>query len=347
MNSIALIRELLAISSVSGDERKIGEFLRKRLEQNFTVTIQSVGDRFNILACCGEPRVLLTTHIDTVPGELEIREDEEWLYGRGACDTKGIIAAMICASERAAVEELTGFGLLFDVSEETDFSGITKALSLVSPEIVIVGEPTNFSLGVGQKGLLGVRLRAKGIAAPGATPEFGKNAINSLIEVLEELRIMTLPETSLGRTTFNIGMIKGGVAANVVPAFAEAVVEFRTTTKNKEVLALLGSILNNDVEVVVDYSYELALLCDMNIFKSFGLKEEVASFFTEMYFWAPLCKAAVFGPGNYCFAHGDEEKIRKEDVIRGEEEYLRMLRTFLTKDFLTKEKLNNAKRMEE
>ena len=235
------------------------------------------------------------------------------------------------------------FFFFFFFGKKFDFSGITQALSLVRPEIVIVGEPTNFSLVVGQKGLLGVRLRAKGIAAPGATPELGRNAINILVESLCALKEQKWPETALlGKTTFNVGTISGGVAANVVPDFAEAVIEFRTTTSNEEVLGILRSILGGEIEVALDYSYELALLSDMSTFSSFGLKEEVASFFTEMYFWAPLCKAVVFGPGDYRFAHGNDEKIRKKDVLRGEEEYLRMLRTFLAK-----EKLNNARRMEE
>ena len=110
---IELARQLLNIPSVSGEEKEIAEFLVDRLSRTFKVETQNVGNNFNILATCGKPDIILTTHMDTVPGLLEIKEDNDYLYGRGACDTKGIIAAMVCACEEAVKE---GFNNLLEKS---------------------------------------------------------------------------------------------------------------------------------------------------------------------------------------------------------------------------------------
>ncbi len=339
MNVITLTKELLSIPSPSGEEKKIGEYLVQRLRGNFEVTLQDIGGRFNILATRGKPDLLLTTHIDTVPGELRVYEDEEWLYGRGACDTKGIIASMICASERAIAEGITNFGLLFDVSEETDFSGIEKGLNLVNPKRVIIGEPTNFDLVIGQKGLLGITLMCEGMAAPGSTPELGESAIEKLMDILARIREARWPSDSvLGKTNFNIGKIEGGVAANVVAPLAQAILEFRTTVPNEEIIAML-KVVSVGAIIQVSYNFERSFLNNIAAFDEFGFKKEVVPYFTEMYFWQPKASSVVFGPGEYCYAHTNNEKIRKRDLVRGEDEYLNMIRTLTTT--ISKEKLKN------
>lgn len=312
MNPIALAKDLIAIPSPSGQEREIGLFLAERLRKHFRVTTQPIGDRFNILATAGEPKLLLTTHMDTVPGQLPVHEDEEFLYGRGACDTKGIIAAMVCAAEEAAAEGLTGFGLLFDVSEETDFSGIHEAVKLVSPDAVIVGEPTGLRVAVGQKGLLGVKVRCTGKAAPGATPEQGVSAIEQLIRALGELtRAEFPPHETLGRTTINIGIISGGTAANIVPDKAEAFVELRITAESSEVLDILRRAVTSGF-LDVQYSFDPVLTADTAFLGNLQLPRTVVPFFTEMYFWP---RAIVLGPGDYSYAHTDKERIAKKDIV--------------------------------
>src|SRR3989338_10768849 len=193
MKTIELTKELLQISSESGKEKEIGKFLLKRLKRNFNVKIQKVDNRFNILASIGKPEILLTKNMDTVPKQLEVREDKNYLYGRGACDTKSIIVCMIIAGEEAINTGIRNFGILFDVSEETDFSGIKEAVKLVTPKIVIVGEPTDFKLATGQKGLLGIKIKCFGKNAPGSTPEKGRSAINRLIEILYKINKIILP----------------------------------------------------------------------------------------------------------------------------------------------------------
>lgn len=127
MGVVELARDLIKIPSPSGEEREVGLFIAKRLEKNFDVKMQKVGDRFNLFAIKGKPNVILTTHMDTVPKQIKINEDEMNLYGRGSCDANGILACMICACEEASQKGLNNFGMVFDVSEETDFVGILKA----------------------------------------------------------------------------------------------------------------------------------------------------------------------------------------------------------------------------
>ncbi|HET9131211.1 MAG TPA: M20/M25/M40 family metallo-hydrolase, partial [Terriglobia bacterium] len=116
-NIFDLARQLMAIPSVSGKEMEVGDFLASRLAAlGYRVEKQEVDPgRFNVIAYAGKPRVLFCTHIDTVPLMLPVREDESFLYGRGACDTKGIIAAMLEAGDRLRKGGIQDFGYLLVV----------------------------------------------------------------------------------------------------------------------------------------------------------------------------------------------------------------------------------------
>jgi len=325
MEAADLLKELLGIPSPSGRENEIGEFLAKRLEKKFDVKKQRVGDRFNVLATKGTPRLLFTTHMDTVPKHLEIKEDADFIYGRGACDAKGPLACMVCACETAADKGLRDFGMLFDVGEEDDFCGIIEAIKTVEPEQVIVGEPTGFKVAYGQKGLLLLKVRCAGKSAPGATPERGISAIQSLIGILGKLAEIELPKDKLlGVTTMNIGEIRGGTAPNIVPDYAEALIDVRTATPNDNVLRALGAVIPGDCLEVV-YQYDAVVNDDAGFAERFGLEKTTVPYFTEMYFWTRAKNARAVGPGDYAYAHSGEERIRKDDLARGAELYLKII----------------------
>ena len=160
---IDLLKELISLESVSGSESAIGDFLFSFLSPYFKVQkIRVKENRFNILAVAGVPRLYFNTHLDTVPiGNNMLREDDEFIYGRGACDAKGSMAAMVCAAISARKKGLTDFGLFFDVGEEDDFCGILKGLPETDPRFVVIGEPTELVPVIGQRGLLGFKLSAK------------------------------------------------------------------------------------------------------------------------------------------------------------------------------------------
>src|SRR5204863_7605790 len=260
MNAFEITRKLIAIPSISGNEKAVAEFLAAYLEDaGFEVELQDAGDdRTNVYARRGEPDVVLSTHTDTVPPYVEFREDDEFIYGRGACDTKGIIAAMIKAGEVLIDANVTDFGLLFVVGEEAGSPGAHAANIIPNhSRYLINGEPTESKLALGSKGALRAILRARGRAAHSAYPEMGESAVNKLLDVITDLRWMDLPsDQTLGATTMNIGMIKGGVAANVIPPDAEAELMFRVVTSTQSLKNLIEGVVNSRVEV------EYTFACD-------------------------------------------------------------------------------------
>ena len=338
LDVIQLTLCLLNIPSPSGQEKEIGLYLKKVLEnENINVTLQEVDKRYNIFATIGEPGLLLTTHLDTVPGKLEIKEDNEYLYGRGACDTKGIIAAMIIAIINAKNEGYTNFALLLDVSEESDFSGIKEAINLVNPNNVIIGEPTNFQIVIAQKGLLGLTITTKGRAAAGSIPEQGDCAITKLCNILQKIKEIKLPfDQILGQTTLNIGTIKGGTAPNVVPESASATIEIRTTTSNEivtqEIIKQINNVTNNTT-VEINYSFEAASTPKnrKDPWAFLNTDNVVVPYFTEMYFWQKKAPTIVYGPGEYKYAHTNEERIKKIDLKKGVQKYFEIITTYCSK----------------
>ncbi|HEY0553724.1 MAG TPA: M20/M25/M40 family metallo-hydrolase, partial [Thermoanaerobaculia bacterium] len=236
MHPFELTRALIDIDSTTGREGEVGDFLFRTLEElarasGGAVERMAVEEgRFNVFASWGEPAVVLSTHMDTVPPFFPSSEDDEFLYGRGACDTKGGIAAMLQAARELLDEGVRGFGLLFVVGEETDSLGAQVANRQPrGARYLINGEPTENRLALGSKGYLYLRIEADGRAAHSAYPELGDSAVDKLLEVLARLRSLSLPtDPILGDTTINVGTLSGGRAPNVVADHARAEVTLRT-----------------------------------------------------------------------------------------------------------------------
>ncbi len=328
MNVIELTRDLVQIPSPSGEEKAIGEYLYNRLKINFNVTKQKVGNRFNIIATNGNPKIIFTSHMDTVPKQIEYNEDDKYIYARGACDAKGPVAAMIIAAENAVSKGYTNIGVIIDVSEEDDFSGIkelskkyiTNINKKYAPELVIVGEPTDFKIINGQKGLLTIQIETFGKSAHGSTPEKGICAISKCIEILEKLKQFNWPESdNLGRTTLNIGVITGGTSANTVSDYTQTIIELRTTISNTELLKQIKPLLRNGkIKLINNYEPKFSKV-------KIPLKTKdviIASYFTEMFFWE---NSLVFGCGKPEYAHADNEKILKKDLIKAVKYYEQMI----------------------
>src|SRR5262249_5791356 len=158
-----------------------GNFLAAHLEYlGYKVIRQAVEtDRFNIIATTSAPpRVVLSTHMDTVPPSIPSSEDDGNIHGRGACDAKGIIAAQIFAAERLRQEGLDEIGLLFTVDEEMGSIGAHVANEHAAASecrYLINGEPTDNLLAIGTRGSLRARISAQGQAAHSAYPEQGES----------------------------------------------------------------------------------------------------------------------------------------------------------------------------
>ncbi len=199
MNLFELTKSLMNIPSVSGEEEAVGFFLRDQLESmGWKVELQKVSEnQNNVIATLNEnPRVWFSTHLDTVPPFIPPTEDDEKIYGRGACDAKGIIAAQITAAEELRKEGVEDLGLLYTVEEERSSTG-ARAANLhplaAKCEYMINGEPTDNDLAIGSKGSFRLKIKTSGKAAHSAYPEIGDSAIETLLDILNDIRQTRFP----------------------------------------------------------------------------------------------------------------------------------------------------------
>src|SRR3982751_1399636 len=235
MHVFELTRKLIDIPSVTPEELAVGQYLSGVLEDlcaRFDGKLERTEvepDRWNVFAAFGEPVVTLSTHMDTVPPFLPSREDDEFIWGRGACDTKGIIACMITAAERLLEAGTREIGLLFVVGEERNSAGAYHAAANPrGSRFIINGEPTENQLALGSKGALRYELCASGKMAHSAYPELGESAVNKLLDALADIRRIPLPHDELlGPSTLNIGTLAGGRAPNVIADEAKADIMIR------------------------------------------------------------------------------------------------------------------------
>lgn len=229
MTPFTLTRELIDIPSLTGDENAVGDYLATYLGGlGYKIQCQEAGaDRFNVIATTGEtPRIVFSTHLDTVPPFIAASEDGEYIYGRGSCDAKGIIAAQVFAAEQLRKEGLTCIGMLFTVDEELSSAGAQVANEhplARECKFLINGEPTDNRLAIGTKGSLRLIITTEGRAAHSAYPEAGESAVEKLLDILQNIRAVDWPGDSFfGDTTCNIGVLNGGTRPNVIPDHARA-----------------------------------------------------------------------------------------------------------------------------
>jgi acetylornithine deacetylase len=303
---VAFARGLMDIESTTGTEAACGRRLAADLRAlGWQVREQPVaGDRFNLLATVGEPRVTFSTHFDCVPPFFPSRVEGGRLVGRGACDAKGILAAQVAAAERLRAAGETRIGLLFVVGEERGSDGAKAADTLPnSSRFLINGEPTDLRLGTATRGGLRVRLHAAGRAAHSGYPELGESATEKLLDCLDILRRAEWPaDPVLGRTHFNIGLLSGGVAPNVIPPQAQAELFFRTVGDADVIRRRLHELVGGRVRVE-----ETAYVPLVRLHTVPGFETAVFSYATDVPFLSRWGTPLLYGPGSIHVAHTDRE----------------------------------------
>lgn len=325
MDAIELTRALVPIESTSGTEGPAGEFVASLLErQGWTVTRQVVSPgRFNVYARLDAPPVVVfSTHLDTVPPYIPLSEDAEFLRGRGTCDAKGLIAAMIAAAGRLRARGEHRIALLFIVGEEDGSDGAQAAASLEPRgHWLINGEPTENRLSVGQKGVLRADLVASGRAAHSGYPGLGFSAIDALLDTIARVRAIELPvHPVLGPSTLNIGRIQGGVAPNVIPPAAMAQLNFRTVSGTESLREAIQASLTPGV--MVDFPLEIPFHLTS---APAGWETTVVAYTSDLPFLdGPWGTGFQMGPGSIRVAHTDQEHISKADLLQGVENYVRL-----------------------
>jgi len=345
-----LTKDLVAIPSETGNEGAIGEFLVKYIkEMGMEVETQEVATgRKNIYAHFPgvTPKILFNTHIDTVPPQYGPDEDDENIYGRGSCDTHGILATQLEAISELHGEGLKDVGILLVVGEETGHEGaIAAAKHFPEPDILIVGEPTDNKLVSGGKGLLGIEIEAHGVMGHSSCPEKFDSAIEKLLALLEDLRRdveRIPPDDVLGRTTLNIGMIEGGVAHNVITDHASCTLLYRLTISSEDAVARIEKILHdaNGVtrhpECSRNFTWKLIDTADplTDVSTLPGFETGVIAFGTDIPFfnWKNSQKY-LMGPGSVLLAHrppgkkpADGEYIGKREMVEGVELYEKLVK---------------------
>jgi acetylornithine deacetylase len=327
---VALLRALIDIPSTTGEEGPVCEAVAATLEgAGFAVERQPVSPgRFNVIARVGDPLVTLSTHLDCVPPHIPSRETEDLVQGRGACDAKGLIAAQIFAAIKLRGQGVSDYGLLFLVGEEEGGDGAKVANATPGRNrFIINAEPTDFKQAVAGKGVLRITLQAKGRAAHAAYPELGESAVLKLLDVLADLRAASWPEDPvLGPTTMNIGTLRAGLKANVIPPDAAAEVMFRTVTPSADVHAMVERIAADRASIEIGSTSEPIHL---KVIPGFGRGEIVVRFGTDIPYLGAWGQPMLFGPGSIHDAHTSHEFILKSDLLEAVEVYAGLVKSLL------------------
>jgi len=327
LDAVALTRQLIDIESITYNEGAVGRFLVELLTaRGFHVETMPVGpdsdDRFNVYAGVeGEqPDVVFSTHMDTVPPFLASSEDEDFIYGRGACDAKGIMVAQLAAAERLRAGGAKA-GLLFVVGEERDSAGAKTANAQPrGSRFLINGEPTDNRIALASKGALRAEIRATGKMAHSAYPELGDSAIHKLVEALGQLLEIKLPVTEgIGPSTLNIGTITGGRAPNVIADKAEAQVMIRLVGPSQETRAAVEQAVAGvaSVEFILEIPF-------MRLRHVEGLPSMVAAFTTDVPWLDKWGEPLLLGPGSILVAHTPHERLSKRELADAVELYVQV-----------------------
>jgi acetylornithine deacetylase len=331
MDALELTRSLVALETPTGSEAAATDFLDDTLRHAGYRTVRQkvTAGRDNLYAFREPPAVVFSTHLDTVPPYIPLREDPDSIHGRGSCDAKGLAAAMVAAAERLAARGERRVGLLFLVGEENGSDGARAAADLgPKGRFLINGEPTENRLSIGQKGSLRVDLTATGRAAHSAYPDEGVSAIAALLDSIERIRRLPLPhDPLLGASTLNLGLIGGGVAPNVIPPSASAQLLIRIVEPSEPLKAAIRAALTPGVSV--EFPVELPFY--KGGAAPAGWETTVVSYASDLPFLSAWGERYQLGPGTIRVAHTSHEHIRKTDLLRGVDLYERLASDLLAR----------------
>ncbi len=360
-----ILKELVAIPSVTGSEGLIKDYLvHKFRELGFDTRIQLVdSDRYNVVGVLGEGpiRLMLCTHQDVIPSldetkwtsppfAPEVRDGR--IYGRGATDAKGSLAAMMDAMARLKHLKLNGaVAIAAVVEEETGRSiGALKLLTEYQPEMAIIGEPTRLRLAIAHKGALRPAITVHGMAAHASSPGMGINAIATMGKLLLVLnsyayRVSKNKDPLLGRSSSEATMIHGGERINVIPEQCTVCIDRRLVANERieDAYRDLQAVIRRfslkhrtrvDVELVSSYppsstgESELIVRLTTSVLSGLGMKTEAVGFPAGCDMWAFRARdipTVVIGPGSIQQAHVVDEYIEIDELHKAADVYERLI----------------------
>jgi acetylornithine deacetylase len=328
---VSLAAELLSIQSTTGSEGTAVDFVSRWLVgRGWNVTLQEVTrGRANIWASRAGGGVTFSTHLDTVPPYVPPRLEGSRLYGRGSSDAKGIAAAMLVAADRLVSADEKRVELLFVVGEEKGSDGARAANNLgTKSRFLINGEPSESKLASGAKGSLRATIRTRGREAHSAYPHLGRSAIEPMLALLPTLRSLPLPsDPVLGQTTVNIGTIKGGTEANVIPAHAEAEIMFRLVSDVEPIKKMISDWAKKggaDVEFGSHIPAQRFATVP-------GFDTEPVAYTSDIPLLSNWGEPFLFGPGSIHVAHTPDEFIDVDELRASVDAYERLAKTLLAR----------------
>ena len=331
MKLFELTRALVDIESITENEERVGAFLFDHVSAlasrygGHAERMEVAPRRFNVIVQWGErPVVTLSTHMDTVPPFFASREDDEFIWGRAACDTKGIIASMIHAAEALLKEGGSNFALLFVVGEERNSAGAYRAAqSPIGSIFLINGEPTENKLALGSKGALRYEIVAEGRMAHSAYPDLGESAIDKLLNALDRIRHVELPvDALLGPSTLNIGTISGGRAPNIIADQARAEIMIRLVGDSGGTREAIAKAVAGCAE-----AREVLEIPAVRLGSLDGIETTVVAYTTDIpAFGGAWGQPFLIGPGTIHVAHTLEERVPKRQLVEAVEIYQRMVK---------------------
>jgi acetylornithine deacetylase len=325
---VSLAAELLSIESPTNGEGKVVDFVSRWLvARGWNVTVQEVTPgRGNVWASRAGGGVTLSTHLDTVPPYIGPRLEGARLWGRGACDAKGIAAAMLVAAQNLAESGEERVDVLLVVGEEKGSDGARAANHLpATSRFLVDGEPTESRLATGAKGSLRVVLRTRGRESHSAYPHLGRSAIEPMLELLPTVRTLPLPrDERLGETTVNIGTIRGGTEANIIPGECESELMFRLVGAVEPVKALIEAWVGNRAEISWGSYIPTQLFHVIE-----GFETAPVAYTTDLPLLDRWGAPLLFGPGSIHVAHTLEEHIEVDELRAAVHGYERLVRALL------------------
>lgn len=325
---VTLATELLSVESTTGRERDAVDLAARWLvARGWNVSLQEVEPgRSNVWATRRGGGVTLSTHLDTVPPYVPPRLEGSRLYGRGSSDAKGIAAAMMIAAQRLADAGEERVDLLFVVGEEKGSPGARAANRLpATSKFLVNGEPTESKLASGCKGAQRVIVRVRGREAHSAYAHLGSSALEPLLDMLPQLRELVLPvDPVLGETTYNIGVLRAGTEANIVPGLAEAEIMIRLVGDIAPVKHAFTEWAGTRAELIWGSHIPAQYFHVLN-----GFEVVPVAYTSDIPLLDRWGTPLLFGPGSIHVAHTPIEYIDVVELEASVGAYERIVRTLL------------------
>ena len=330
-------RELLRIDSTSGKERKVAEWLEGCLPGMFpegnrpVLQVDEVGDdTLNLLLTWGKPRIVFCSHLDTVPPFIPPTMDGVNIYGRGSCDAKGQVFAIVEACKKLAEEGKSDFGMLLLAGEETGSWGAKAfAKTKFKADYLVVGEPTDNCMISASKGTKSYDLKFTGVPFHSGYPQNGVSAVDLFVAFYNALKKKKFgKDPVLGETTWNIGLVHSDNPQNILSPELTCRLYFRTTFVSDEAVT---KWMADAPTTIAGLDGKLSVKArggdtPASYWTVEGLPSKCAAFGSDAPHLKNFKYKAICGPGSIAVAHRADEFVNIADLGTAVDQYIALYR---------------------